>query len=387
MFQKIYARNIRFKYRMRLVEIFLFIFTKNVIPLRLSPVTPTPFVVSSNYRTSPLANISNSLKIDDFIDDSRFNVTEGFTLNTCNRNEVYGIINLSVDTCARLKDVVGHNCTVDIGADAVYHLTKVVSGLDSLFPMDNHVKHQSVQSFQNTYRSSSDKRHFPKIWNSVVKKSKRVRTTRKSSDTMMTWIFDNIGTSENVVIVGAGVTGRACEYHLRRHYKVEVFNRTPRVVGGKDTLGLRSLGERVRELDRPTIVHCADFPLADILDADAFVESTVVDLTQPSQTMDILGAKRLVDVAASNPINTGRQQDDDVAKDLQEFAQTVMFELHIGKILARECLNINRQIERSESKEDRLSLLRTRHELIQRIRAAELLQHPQAEFERAQISS
>ena len=86
--------------------------------------------------------------------------SEGLIISTCNRTELYGIpkdekldvldIQNFIFNYKNNKDVKPENFQSFASAEAIKHLFKFISGIDSLLIGDNQIYHQVKESFQTS---------------------------------------------------------------------------------------------------------------------------------------------------------------------------------------------------------------------------------------------
>lgn len=329
------------------------------------------FVITSNHHHSVRttdkrwAHLSVA-SLEELIRNEKLGITEAFRLQTCNRDEIYGMVESSANVVARLRAVdPTSDADILLAHEAIIHAARVVSGQDAFFPGDNHVRQQCVQAFQRTYTSRAQSgRAWPEMWNRILQHAKRVRTRRRQADPLFAWVVGLVPT-HRVVIVGAGAAGRECAWRLRGRHDVTVVNRTPRRFNGQCTTSWDELARVVDEVT--TIIYCADAPLPNL----AHSPSCLIDLTNSAQAGTCSGALtvyRLVDLCDIPYASQTLTSDDDSRAALEEFARSLLSDLHCRRILAAECRDLNRHIATTTMVGLRYELLQRRHRLVQRIR-------------------
>ncbi len=242
----------------------------------------TLLALGINHKTAPVSlreRVSFSPdKLDQALDSllAQPMVQGGVVLSTCNRTELY----LSVEEQDNLQEALirwlcdYHNLNEEDlrkslywhqDNDAVSHLMRVASGLDSLVLGEPQILGQVKKRLPIRKRSYEGQRtgtHVPEIF-SVAK---RVRTETDigasavsvafAACTLARQIFESLSTV-TVLLVGAGETIELVARHLREHkvQKMIIANRTrerAQILAdevGAEVIALSEIDERLREAD------------------------------------------------------------------------------------------------------------------------------------------
>lgn len=204
-------------------------------------------------------------------------VQGGVVLSTCNRTELY----LSVEQQENLQEqLVGwlcdyHKLSVDDvrkslywhhDNDAVSHLMRVASGLDSLVLGEPQILGQVKKAFADSQRGHSLSSELERMFQKSFSVAKRVRTETEigasavsvafAACTLARQIFESLSTV-NVLLVGAGETIELAARHLHQHKvkKLMIANRTRERAQaladevGAEVISLPEIDSRLAEAD------------------------------------------------------------------------------------------------------------------------------------------
>lgn len=204
-------------------------------------------------------------------------VQGGVVLSTCNRTELY----LSVEEQDNLHDkLVRWLCDyhkLDEAEvrdslywhhdnDAVSHLMRVASGLDSLVLGEPQILGQVKKAFADSGRGHANASELERMFQKSFSVAKRVRTETDigasavsvafAACTLARQIFESLSTV-TVMLVGAGETIELAARHLREHnvQKMIIANRTreraQRLADevGAEVIGLGDIDERLKDAD------------------------------------------------------------------------------------------------------------------------------------------
>lgn len=204
-------------------------------------------------------------------------VQGGVVLSTCNRTELY----LSVEEQENLHDRLVrwlcdyHNLNEEEvrnslywhhDNDAVSHLMRVASGLDSLVLGEPQILGQVKKAFADSQRGHAKASELERMFQKSFSVAKRVRTETDigasavsvafAACTLARQIFESLS-SVTVLLVGAGETIELVARHLREHgvKKMIIANRTreraQRLADEVDAevINLADIDERLKEAD------------------------------------------------------------------------------------------------------------------------------------------
>jgi glutamyl-tRNA reductase len=165
-----------------------------------------------------------------------------FILSTCNRTEVYGI----TGSPSALIDHLSVHAGVEVafspgliylksGYDAVAHLFRVASGLDSQIPGDYEIVSQLKTAFRLARENNRANGYLEKVLNFALQASKEVKRSTAFSDGTLSipyMIAKSIAEHMaigSVTVIGAGATARLVVNAIKRfvpELQVNVVNRT-----------------------------------------------------------------------------------------------------------------------------------------------------------------
>ena len=204
-------------------------------------------------------------------------VQGGVVLSTCNRTELY----LSVEERENLQEALVrwlcdyHHLREDEvrqslywheDNDAVSHLMRVASGLDSLVLGEPQILGQVKKAYADSHRGHGNASELERMFQKSFSVAKRVRTETDigasavsvafAACTLARQIFESLSTV-TVLLVGAGETIELVARHLREH-KVQnmiIANRTRERAEllanevGAEVIGLSEIDERLKNAD------------------------------------------------------------------------------------------------------------------------------------------
>ncbi|MBD8161868.1 glutamyl-tRNA reductase [Erwinia persicina] len=204
-------------------------------------------------------------------------VQGGVVLSTCNRTELYLSVgeqeNLQEQLVTWLCDY--HKLSVDEvrkslywhhDNDAVSHLMRVASGLDSLVLGEPQILGQVKKAFADSQRGHSLSSELERMFQKSFSVAKRVRTETEigasavsvafAACTLARQIFESLSTV-NVLLVGAGETIELAARHLHQHKvkKLMIANRTRERAQaladevGAEVISLAEIDARLAEAD------------------------------------------------------------------------------------------------------------------------------------------
>lgn len=243
----------------------------------------TLLALGINHKTAPVSLRERVTFSPDSLDQalesllSQPMVQGGVVLSTCNRTELY----LSVEEQDNLHDkLVRWLCDyhkLDEAEvrdslywhhdnDAVSHLMRVASGLDSLVLGEPQILGQVKKAFADSGRGHANASELERMFQKSFSVAKRVRTETDigasavsvafAACTLARQIFESLSTV-TVMLVGAGETIELAARHLREHnvQKMIIANRTreraQRLADevGAEVIGLGDIGERLKDAD------------------------------------------------------------------------------------------------------------------------------------------
>jgi glutamyl-tRNA reductase len=173
-------------------------------------------------------------------------VSEAAILSTCNRTELYcasrsgGTGELAEWLCRFHgfgKDALAPHLYTHEGADAVRHMLRVASGLDSMILGEPQILGQMKDSFREASRAGSLDTLVSRLFQHTFSVAKQVRTDTAigaspvsvafAAVSLARQIFGDLA-AQSVLLIGAGETIELAAQHLREHGigKMIIANRT-----------------------------------------------------------------------------------------------------------------------------------------------------------------
>jgi len=176
-------------------------------------------------------------------------VRENIILSTCNRVEIYAAVNDIGPGVESIKNFLSsfHNVPPEFldkslyvytGADAVRHLYRVASSLDSMVVGEPQILGQLKDAFEAALSNRSTGVLLNKLMRKAVSTAKRIRTETKIAESAVSIsfaavelakkIFDDLS-AKSFMLIGAGEMAELAARHLITNgvKKVFVTNRTP----------------------------------------------------------------------------------------------------------------------------------------------------------------
>jgi len=217
----------------------------------------------------------------------RAEVAESVIVSTCNRTEVYVSAD-QFDSAALLRwlaqfhridesDIEGHSYQLN-DSDAVHHLMRVASGLDSLILGEPQILGQIKQAYGDARHSGTVSSEFERLFQHTFSVAKRVRSETDIGANAVSVAYAAVQLARHifaelpkrsVLLVGAGETIELVAQHLKEQgvKHIAVANRTvARAQNLADTLGaqvltLSQLPEHLHEYDIVISSTASQLPL------------------------------------------------------------------------------------------------------------------------------
>lgn len=196
-------------------------------------------VVGANHKTAPvevrekLALTANQLEQAHHLLTSY--VDQGVILSTCNRSEVYALVFDSKEGAQEIGHLFSEWCSISLDElsgymytylqeDAVKHLFRVSSGLDSMILGDEQVRGQVRQALKVAQAGGSLKHPLLRLFQQALRVGRQVRnegeigrygaSASRASVALAREVFGEIGAC-SVLIIGAGQAGRLTAKAMR----------------------------------------------------------------------------------------------------------------------------------------------------------------------------
>lgn len=238
---------------------------------------------------------------------------EVLILSTCNRTELYGVPDRWMGNRTDLLEdflMSYHNLQPEkingavykhIDRDAVRHIYRVASGLDSIMPGEAEILGQVRTAYRNAYKLGVTGRVLNRLFQSAIEVGKRVRTHTGIGVQPMSVAFAGVKLAENILtslkdrrglILGAGVTSGRVLRHLcdRGMQRIRILNRSAERA---QTLAARYGGEVVpwgdlaKTLDWPDLVVASVASSEPVLTAEMLQESMARRKNRTLMLMDL----------------------------------------------------------------------------------------------------
>ncbi|GAB4173639.1 MAG: glutamyl-tRNA reductase [Calditrichia bacterium] len=175
-------------------------------------------------------------------------ILEVMILSTCNRTEIYSLLEPSAQGMKEVVELLYQcNKQVDLktdpfyyiyqNGDAINHLFKVTSGLDSLVLGEPQIQGQVKEAFQVAMNVKAAKTIFSRLFQAAMQTGKRVRTETDitkgavsvayAATELAEKIFRSLS-DKSALLIGAGETGELTALHLKEKgiNKLYITNRT-----------------------------------------------------------------------------------------------------------------------------------------------------------------
>jgi len=195
--------------------------------------------VSINHHTAPIelreALYLGSEDIKNLVDDAKGKLfSEGLVLSTCNRTEFYGIpVNKNISYFDLQNFIIerkhSHNISPEhfqcfLSREAVKHLFKVITGIDSLLIGDNQIFKQVKDSFIISEKMEFAGFLMKRVFDSATIVGKRSITETEISEGAVTVSYAAVQLIEKIfsalhkksaLVIGTGETGEIAAKHLK----------------------------------------------------------------------------------------------------------------------------------------------------------------------------
>lgn len=219
-------------------------------------------------------------KIDSITRDAKAQGVDGLlVISTCNRTEMYGFaqhpFQLIKILCQHTKGNVEEFqevAYVHKNQDAINHLFKVGTGLDSQILGDFEIISQIKQSFYRTKKHQMANPFLERLCNSVIQASKRIKNETEISSgatsvsfASVKYILEHIPDikEKNILLFGTGKIGRNTCENLIKHTgnsHITLINRTKEKaekIGGKFHLTVKDFGDLQTEIRKTDVLVVA----------------------------------------------------------------------------------------------------------------------------------
>lgn len=328
----------------------------------------TLLALGINHKTAPISLRERVTFSPDTLDQALGSllaqpmVQGGVVLSTCNRTELY----LSVEEQENLHEQLVrwlcdyHNLNEEEvrkslywhhDNDAVSHLMRVASGLDSLVLGEPQILGQVKKAFSDSQKGHSLSSELERMFQKSFSVAKRVRTETEigasavsvafAACTLARQIFESLSTV-TVLLVGAGETIELVARHLREHnvQKMIIANRTRERAQaladevGAEVIGLSDIDTRLKDAD--IIISSTASPLP-VIGKGMMERALKARRNQPVLLVDI-AVPRDVEPEVGKLANAYLYSVDDLQAIIQSnLAQRQAAAVEAETIVAQEC--------------------------------------------------
>ena len=244
-------------------------------------------VIGLNHRTAPLEQLERTAVSADALPKalvdvcSRPNVSEAVVLSTCNRTEVYAVVDrfhgayqdirdFLCDVAGAAPEELADHLSSRFDDDAVLHLFEVAAGLDSAVLGESEILGQVRGAWELAQAEGAARSSLNLLFRHAVEVGKRVRTetgigrsTASVSSAAVEMAIEHLGglAGRRVLVVGAGDMGEGMAVALRDAGAGEmlVANRT---IGRAEELAARVSGRALALADVESVLGDVDVLLS-----------------------------------------------------------------------------------------------------------------------------
>lgn len=222
----------------------------------------------------------NDSAIADLLTQAKLQDIDGLLVtSTCNRTELYGfaqhpyqLIKLLCDNTQGTVEEFQEVAYVYKNNDAISHLFKVGTGLDSQILGDFEIISQLRQSFNRSKKHEIANPFIERLCNSVIQASKRIKNETEISSgatsvafASVRYILKNVSniSEKNILLFGTGKIGRNTCENLIKHTKnphITLINRTKdkaEKIAGKFNLEVKNYGDLQTEIRKADVLVVA----------------------------------------------------------------------------------------------------------------------------------
>jgi glutamyl-tRNA reductase len=311
-----------------------------------------------------------------FILEAKKSGIESIVVNsTCNRVEIYAQSN---DHKVLIKLLCKHSlgnesdfssCGYVIsGEEAINHIFRVGTGLDSQILGDFEIIAQMRQSFKISKELKAINPFFDRLFNSVTQASKRIKNETKLSSgatsvsfAAVRYILDNVTNLKNkkILLFGVGKIGRNTCENLVKHTsnkQITLINRTKdkaKRIAGKFKLVVKNISEISNEISKSDILIVATSSSSPTITKDLISLSKnllILDLSVPKNVeeklkrdpnIDLLDLDHLSNIADINLNKRKRFIPDaeiiisEIKKDFEDWVETRKYAPTVNALKAK----------------------------------------------------
>ncbi|MCI4433970.1 MAG: glutamyl-tRNA reductase [Thermoplasmata archaeon] len=232
----------------------------------------------------------NENRLKDFL--SGFS-KEFVILKTCNRFEIYAIMDNEIDRFVQKIMSMGPKGKIIEGEDAIRHLVEVASGMDSMIPGEQDIQRQVKEAITKSMNEKTSGKYLNYIFMRALSISKEVRSKTRIGNGIISLpqasvkILQALIPSGKVAIVGTGRVANTLIKYLNKKYEIDVFGRNDKKLEEMSkNLGIKciNINNLNSNLDNYDALFSAIKMDGYILKSKDFIETkpyVVVDLGNP----------------------------------------------------------------------------------------------------------
>ena len=249
--------------------------------------------------------------------------------STCNRVEIYSSsldVNLLIKLLCKYsrgttRDFKKYGYTIE-GAEAINHIFKVGTGLDSQILGDFEIITQLNNSFLRSKKLQAINPSFERLFNMVKHASKRIKNETKISSgatsvsyAAVRYILDNIKDlkSKKILLFGTGKIGRNTCENLVKHTSnkhITLINRSEekaRLIAGKFEVlakNISDLNDQISKTDILIVATSSNKPTVIKEMVSKSKSLTILDLSVPKNVEDELNSFKNIDLLDLDYLST-----------------------------------------------------------------------------------
>ena len=249
--------------------------------------------------------------------------------STCNRVEIYSSsldVNLLIKLLCKYsrgttRDFKKYGYTIE-GAEAINHIFKVGTGLDSQILGDFEIITQLNNSFLRSKKLQAINPSFERLFNMVKHASKRIKNETKISSgatsvsyAAVRYILDNIKNlkSKKILLFGTGKIGRNTCENLVKHTSnkhITLINRSEekaRLIAGKFEVLAKNISDLNNQISKADILIVATSSNKPTVLKEMVSKSkslTILDLSVPKNVEDELNSFKNIDLLDLDYLST-----------------------------------------------------------------------------------
>lgn len=249
--------------------------------------------------------------------------------STCNRVEIYSSssdVNLLIKLLCKysrgtIRDFKKYGYTIE-GAEAINHIFKVGTGLDSQILGDFEIITQLNNSFLRSKKLHAINPSFERLFNMVKHASKRIKNETKISSgatsvsyAAVRYILDNIKDlkSKKILLFGTGKIGRNTCENLVKHTSnkhITLINRSEekaRLIAGKFEVLAKNISDLNNQISKADILIVATSSNKPTVLKEMVSKSkslTILDLSVPKNVEDELNSFKNIDLLDLDYLST-----------------------------------------------------------------------------------